>query len=851
MPHFYVFTLVFLFIIRCRFPRAHSLATIIRNRYGSNTLRLIRKYEKVDFKIRKIDQDISFLETCKDNDLSPTFLRYKMSSSRLRNSSSYKASQRLFLQEEITFKIADKTKLQIEFNTVTTTIRSIVSFIDWLHITNTITTSNEKAIKKVESVQNYKLSELMGSHLSHDPSSVIRNYSSHVLTDDQKSLLIKGLNFAMPPKKLKYQDYLLPYELLYRNVMNENEIKDSLVFLQSRIKDVGLSTFRLYNKKDHRFENLNRQEYDAFIELTNIDSIIIQKADKGNTVVLVDKDKYIQNMEEILSDVTKFVKVQFNPQHKVNKEIRHVLDMESAIKSCLDDLLENNYLSEEDHKLLNPVGSRPGIMYGLCKVHKDKTNGTVLPPFRPILSAIKTCSFSMAKFFVPLLKDFTTNEFSVKDSFSFAAEITTQDANTYMVSFDVESLFTNIPLDETIDICVNRVYHKRKKVKGLLKRHFKQLLTFATKSSCFVFNGVYYSQIDGVAMGSPLGPTLANLFLSYYEEKWLKECPAQFKPKFYRRYVDDVFLLFDSRDHVKKFLRYLNSRHANIKFTYEEEENDTLSFLDVNIMRENGKFTTSVFRKKTFSGVYLNFFSYLPIEYKKGLISTLLFRTFTLCSDYHKIHEEISRLKTIWQKNRFPLYFIDRCIKKVLDNLLVKKKPSSADSAKKKEVTIPLIFLGKISFRIKKNLLNIFRECAPGIRLKIVFSSPNRLRNNFPFKERLPREMNSMIIYKFTCSACNSTYIGETKRHFMVRSHEHMGISLLTNKPLSYNEKNATAVNKHCHDNSHLCTIDNFKIIGQATNKFHLRLKESFLISQVNPSIINVQKKSVPLCLFG
>ena len=197
-------------------------------------------------------------------------------------------------------------------------------------------------------------------------------------------------------------------------------------------------------------------------------------------------------MEELLSDTTKFVQVQFNPKHPVNKEIRHILDMEENIKNCLDDLLENNYLSQEDYKQLKPVGSRPGIMYGLCKVHKDQTNGVELPPFRPILSAIRTCAYNLAKFFVPILKDFTINEYTVKDSFSFAEEIIEQDSKLFMVSFDVESLFTNIPLDETINICADRVYRRKKKVKGLLKRHFKQLLPFATKPSCFLFNEICY-----------------------------------------------------------------------------------------------------------------------------------------------------------------------------------------------------------------------------------------------------------------------------------------------------------------------------------------------------------------------
>ena len=189
-------------------------------------------------------------------------------------------------------------------------------------------------------------------------------------------------------------------------------------------------------------------------------------------------------------------------------------------------------------------------------------------------------------------------------------------------------------------------------------------------------------------------------------------------------------------------------------------------------------------------------------------------------------------------------------MKKVLDKLFVKRKTPQV-SSNKKEVIVPLMFLGKISLQIKKKLQTIFRDCGRGLKLKIVFSSPNRLRSGFMFKDRLPREMDSMLLYKFTCGTCNCTYIGETKRHFQVRSHEHMGISLLTNKPLTYNANNATAINKHCHELEHECSIDNFQIVGHANNKFHLRLKESFLISMVNPTIINVQKKSIPLCVFG
>ena len=132
---------------------------------------------------------------------------------------------------------------------------------------------------------------------------------------------------------------------------NSNKVSDDdcLLDLKCKIKDVGLSSFRWYNKKDHRFENLTQDEYTAFLSLKSNNNIIIQKADKGNTVVILDRDSYVFEMEKLFGDTNKFIKVAFNPKHKVNKEVRHLTDIESSIKHCLDDLLENNYLNKDDY----------------------------------------------------------------------------------------------------------------------------------------------------------------------------------------------------------------------------------------------------------------------------------------------------------------------------------------------------------------------------------------------------------------------------------------------------------------------------------------------------------------------
>ena len=129
-------------------------------------------------------------------------------------------------------------------------------------------------------------------------------------------------------------------------------------------------------------------------------------------------------------------------------------------------------------------------------------------------------------------------------------------------------------------------------------------------------------------MGSPLGPSFANIFLCVHKILWLEQCPPEFRPVIYKTYVDDTFLLFQNINQIEKFKYYLKLQHANIKFISEIEINNTLSFLDIKIVRENNKFTTSVYRKPTFSGVFTNFENFIPSLHKYALMFYIV--TFTL-----------------------------------------------------------------------------------------------------------------------------------------------------------------------------------------------------------------------------
>ena len=379
----------------------------------------------------------------------------------------------------------------------------------------------------------------------------------------------------------------------------------------------------------------------------------------------------------------------------------------------------------------------------------------------------------------------------------------------------------------------------------LNKSDLFKLLECATSESSFLFDYLLYKQIDGVAMGSPLGPTLANAFLCHYEKEWLDKCPSYFKPIVYKRYVDDIFVLFSSQEHLQLFVNYMNKQHKCIKFTSETECNNSFSFLDVNIIRHNKQFKTSVYKKPTFSGVFTHYESYLDQSYKKSLIFTLLFRCYSICSDYSLFHLEIEKLREILRKNSYPSGIIEQSIKTFLNKLYVPKRVYI--TVPKKELFIILPFLGTMSSNIKRKLQTCFQKSLPQCHIKIILKSTNRLSSLFHFKDVIPKELRSHLVYKFSCSSCNATYYGKTERHLNVRSGEHIGLSPLTGNRVACK---TSAISEHLllHDNNN-SNFNDFTILCRDDNAFRLSLRESLLIKKDSP-VLNKNIASMPLLLY-
>ena len=279
---------------------------------------------------------------------------------------------------------------------------------------------------------------------------------------------------------------------------------------------------------------------------------------------------------------------------------------------------------------------------------------------------------SLAKWLIQLLNPVLAfySRFCVDDSFTFSSIIRQLPScvdSQFMMSFDITSLFTNVPLDEEISIYVDFLYCSSLTSVPFPESVFMELIELATKSVSFSFNDTMYCQVDGILMDSPLGSILANIFVGFYEKLLFNRFP-----NIYLCYVDDTFACFCSRNEALSFFHCLDDLHPSLTFTMDEEKDNKLPFLDVLVERSLFAFITSIYRKPMFTGLYLSWDAFAPKTRKVNLIKCLVFRALKICSD-NKIKSEFEQVKNLFLGKRYPegviLDTINKTVHKFRNNI--------------------------------------------------------------------------------------------------------------------------------------------------------------------------------------
>ena len=215
---------------------------------------------------------------------------------------------------------------------------------------------------------------------------------------------------------------------------------------------------------------------------------------------------------------------------------------------------------------------------------------------------------------------------------------------------------------------------------------------------------------------------------------------------------------------------------------------------------------------------------------------------FTLTTPYFIC--EVANLRELLKRNSYTSGIIEQFIKSFLNKLYVPKKVIAI--APKKQLFIVLPYLGTLSSNLKRKLRTCFKNLLPKCNIKIILKSTNRLSSLFRFKDVIPKELQSHLVYKFSCGNCNVTYYGKTEHHLNVRSSEHICISHLTGKRV---ECKPSAVLDHLLLHNHDSDFNDSTILYRDNNGFRLSLKESILISRDSP-VLDKNTASVPLLLF-
>ena len=232
-------------------------------------------------------------------------------------------------------------------------------------------------------------------------------------------------------------------------------------------------------------------------------------------------------------------------------------------------LNKKGFFSKEQYENIYRSGSQPARLYGNHKTHKLKSESDNLT-FCPIVSSIGAYNYKLTKFLTRMLDPVIPKDHCTKDYFSFCKEIKkVNSTNKVLISYDICSLFTSIPFNETIGLAVKLIFDNNPNIK-ITKKDLKKLFEFVTSGTHIFFDGNYFDQINGVATGSPLGPVLANLFMGFYKNNSF--CNVLI----YQRYVADIICLFNFEVDAMRFFDYLNSRHPNIKFTFEKQNGGKL-----------------------------------------------------------------------------------------------------------------------------------------------------------------------------------------------------------------------------------------------------------------------------------
>ena len=448
-------------------------------------------------------------------------------------------------------------------------------------------------------------------------------------------MLARGPKFVIKPKQPPVEEYITAIERTCPK-LDKGEADEFRVEVKKALKKAQNKT---------RSFNITKEENQALQELKKDKERVILTADKGVALVVMKKEDYIKKSEELLNTST-YKKITEDPTSK----------QKSRLINILKNIKAEGGLKEENYRKMNPTGAVSPKYYGLPKIHKPGI------PLRPIISSTGTVTYNTAKELAKILKPLvglsSHHVHNTRDFIDHIKDVRLRQGEC-IISYDVTSLFTSVPIQPVVNIIQQRLATDQdlQNRTSMSIKHIINLLEFCLNNTSFVFQGQYYQQMEGAAMGSPLSPIVANIFMEQFEKEALETAPHP--PSLWKRFVDDTLVILEAK-YKDEFFHHINSLDTNIKFTAETSKADgSIPFLDTWITpQRDGSLQTKVYRKPTHTNQYLQWDSHHSISNKYSVISSLLHRAKDICSSKQLLEEEQKQIQEALQTCKYPAWAI-------------------------------------------------------------------------------------------------------------------------------------------------------------------------------------------------
>lgn len=331
-----------------------------------------------------------------------------------------------------------------------------------------------------------------------------------------------------------------------------------------------------------------------------------------------------------------------------------------------------------------------------------------------------------------------------------------------LISLDIASMYSSVPASEAKNIIAEMLINNR--TNPCISSDILNLLDVVLRHNYFTFNGRVYRQTAGLAMGSPLSPLLAEVFMFELEKSILSSALAKKHVTFWHRYVDDVLIAFDGTSRqFDLFLEHVNSFHPKIKFTHEMEVNNKISYLDLTITRKDRELQFDIYRKPSSTDTTISCDSLHPPGHKSAAFYSLYHRAFSVPLTPISLQRELETISTIAKNNGFSDQYITSVRRNVKKKLALRSLHLSQTPEDRSFKT--LTYFGPQSVKIGR-ILN-------RSGLNIAYRAPTTLGRLLYNNKSKPDNTTKSGVYRLSCADCDSCYVGQTGRSFLTRKREH------------------------------------------------------------------------------